>query len=201
MKAGRHLNGRILRTAGLVLCVVVAPAAEAGQGAAPQAPAARSEPAEAANLPFAFEGPPPPLPPAVIARDGSGRVTVRAVRLTSPLQIDGRLDEAIYTTVPPMSDFIQVEPAGGEPATEQTEVWVTFDGDHVYVALRCRDSHPERMVANEMRRDNNNMFRTSMSASSSIRFTTGKTRFTLPPRRLAVGGTARSPTKSSTTAT
>jgi len=158
VKAGRHLNGRILRTAGLVLCVVVAPAAEAGQGAAPQAPAARSEPAEAANLPFAFEGPPPPLPPAVIARDGSGRVTVRAVRLTSPLQIDGRLDEAIYTTVPPMSDFIQVEPAGGEPATEQTEAWVTFDNDQVYIGLRCRDSHPERMVANEMRRDNNNMF-------------------------------------------
>ena len=35
---------------------------------------------------------------------------------------------------------------------------MTFDSDHVYVSLRCRDSHPERMVANEMRRDNNNMF-------------------------------------------
>jgi hypothetical protein len=142
-----------------MFCAIVAPPGEAGQNAAaPQPPAARSELAETAELPFAFDGPPPPLPPAVIARDGSGRVTVRAVRLTTPLQIDGHLDEAIYSTVPPMSEFVQVEPAGGEPATEQTEAWVTFDSDHVYVALRCRDSHPERMVANEMRRDNNNMF-------------------------------------------
>jgi hypothetical protein len=152
------LNARVhFCAAGLLFCAMVAPAGEAGQGAA--APAL-SEPRALshADLPFPFDGPPPPAPPAVIARDGSGRVTVRAVRLTTPLHIDGQLDEAIYTTVPPMSEFIQVEPAGGEAATEQTEAWVTFDTDHVYVALRCRDSHPERMVANEMRRDNNNMF-------------------------------------------
>ena len=87
------------------------------------------------TLPFAFDGPPPPAPPAVIARDASDRVTVRAVRLTAPLRLDGQLDEAVYTSVPPMSDFIQVEPQGGSPATEQTEVWVSFDDDHVYVVV------------------------------------------------------------------
>jgi hypothetical protein len=139
--------------AGLLLCAITAHSSEAAQSAP-----TRSESAEPAPLPFAFEGPPPPAPPAVIARDESGRVTVRAVRLTAPLRIDGHLDEEIYATVPAMSDFIQVDPDGGAPATEQTEAWVTFDSDHVYVALRCLDSHPERMVANEMRRDNNNMF-------------------------------------------
>jgi hypothetical protein len=143
----------------LLCAFVVIRSGEAGQNAtAPQAPPARIDSAEPTALPFAFDGPPPPAPPAVIARDGSDRVTVRAVRLTSPLRIDGHLDEAVYTNVPPMSDFIQVEPNGGAPATEQTEAWVAFDSDHIYVALRCRDSHPERMVANEMRRDNNNMF-------------------------------------------
>jgi hypothetical protein len=42
----------------------------------------------------------------VISRDGSGRATVRAVRLTAPLRVDGSLDEDVYTTVPSISDFI-----------------------------------------------------------------------------------------------
>ena len=58
-----------------------------------------------------------------------------------------------------MSDFIQQEPNDGEPATEQTDAWVLFDRENVYIAARCWDSHPERMVANEMRRDNSNIFR------------------------------------------
>ncbi len=110
------------------------------------------------DLPFTYDGPPPPALPTAIARDESGRVTVRAVRLEAPLRLDGQLDEAVYTTVQPMSDFIQVEPQGGSPATEQTDAWVMFDDDHVYVAIRCRDSQPERMVANEMRRDSNNIY-------------------------------------------
>ena len=66
--------------------------------------------------------PPPPVPPAVIARDASGRATVRAERVAEPLRIDGRLDEAVYARVPPMSDFIQNEPDEGAPANERTDV-------------------------------------------------------------------------------
>ena len=107
---------------------------------------------------LAIDGPPPPAAPEVIARDASGRATIRAIRLTEPIRLDGQLDEAIYTTFVPMSGFIQVEPQGGALATEQTEAWVMFDADQVFVGIRCRDSHPERMVANEMRRDNNNIY-------------------------------------------
>ena len=57
-----------------------------------------------------------------------------------------------------MSDFIQKEPREGSAATEKTEVWLFFDDDNVYVSFRCWESQPERMVANEMRRDNNNIF-------------------------------------------
>ena len=69
-------------------------------------------------------------------------------------RIDGALDEALYRDVAPMSDFIQIEPDDGAPATEQTEVWIAFDDDNVYVSFRCWDSDPDRLVANEMRRDN-----------------------------------------------
>jgi len=101
-------------------------------------------------------GPSPPVPPAVVSRDASGRATVRAVRITTPIRIDGALDEPLYSTVQAISDFIQQEPQEGEPATEKTELWVAFDEDNVYVAFRCWESEPDRVVANEMRRDGSN---------------------------------------------
>ena len=82
-------------------------------------------------------------------------MTLRAVRLAAPLAIDGVLDERFYRDVPPLSDFVQVEPVEGAPATEQTEIWLAFDDDNVYVSGRCRDSAPEsQWVVNELRRDN-----------------------------------------------
>jgi hypothetical protein len=105
-----------------------------------------------------IDGPPPPVPPAVMTRDPSGRVTMRAIRLDEPLRLDGQLDERVYQTIAPVTDFIQQEPTEGAPATEQTEVWVLFDGETVYVAARCWDSRPDQTVANEMRRDSYGMY-------------------------------------------
>ena len=99
-------------------------------------------------------GPRTPVPPATIARDGSGGVTVRAQRVITPLELDGRLDEVVYTDVPPMSGFIQVEPQVGALAIEQTEVWLFFDDTQVYVTIRAWDSAPDQLVATEGRRDN-----------------------------------------------
>ncbi|MGE0394523.1 MAG: DUF5916 domain-containing protein, partial [Vicinamibacterales bacterium] len=94
-----------------------------------------------------------PSDPPVLARDAAGRTTLRAVRLRAPIRLDGRLDEAVYGEVPPISDFIQAEPLNGPPATQKTEVWILFDDDAIYVNARCWEEHPERMVADEMRRD------------------------------------------------
>jgi Domain of unknown function (DUF5916) len=109
------------------------------------------------ELPANFDGPPVPVAPATMSRNAEGRATLRAVRLTEPLGLDGELSEGLYATVKPISDFIQVEPRGGAPATEKTEVWVTFDDNYVYVSFRCWESQPERLIANEMRRDNTNL--------------------------------------------
>jgi hypothetical protein len=94
---------------------------------------------------------------AAVSRDGSGGVTVRAIHVPDGIRIDGRLDEEIYLTTQPISDFIQQEPDEGRPATERTEAWVFFDDRHVYVAARCWDTRPDRRVANEMRRDTNQL--------------------------------------------
>ena len=112
----------------------------------------------ASVLGVALDGPPPPVPPEVVSRDAQGRVTMRAVRLEEGLVLDGRLDERVYATVPAASEFVQQEPHEGELATEQTEVWVFYDNERVYVAARCWDSQPDRIVANEMRRDSVNIW-------------------------------------------
>ena len=102
------------------------------------------------------DAPPEPIAPEVITRDAEGHATVRAVRLSQPLRIDGALDEALYRDVPSMSNFIQVEPQAGQAATERTETWVSFDDDYVYVSFKAWDSQMESLIATEMRRDSPN---------------------------------------------
>ncbi len=51
------------------------------------------------------------------------------------------------------SAFIQQEPNEGEPATERTEVWFLVDESHLYIAVVCHDSEPDRLVVTQSRRD------------------------------------------------
>ena len=92
----------------------------------------------------------------VITRDAEGHATVRAVRLSQPLRVDGRLDDEVYQTIPPITDFIQTLPRNNAEPTERTEAWVMFDNEYIYAAARCWDSAPpSKWTANEMRRDAN----------------------------------------------
>ena len=100
-----------------------------------------------------LDGPAPPVPPAIVARDTDGRVVVRATRVAAPIVLDGHLDEAAYAEGASIGDFVQQEPTEGEAATEKTDVWILFDDRNIHVSARCWDSHPELEVANEMRRD------------------------------------------------
>ncbi len=101
----------------------------------------------------AVDGPAPPAAPATLARDATGRATVRSVRLTGPWRLDGVLDEPIYAEVPPIDGFIQQLPEAGVPPTEETDAWVFHDENNLYVAARLWDSEPDGLIANEMQRD------------------------------------------------
>jgi hypothetical protein len=136
----------LLRTC-LVVCVLAAPAAAAQD---------------------TDGGAPSPNGP-VVTRDAEGRVTVRAVRIHTPPRIDAILDEAVYQTLEPITNFIQQEPNEGEIATERTLVWLMFDDRNIYIAARCYDSQPSRIMANDMRRDGRNV---SQNDNFSIVFDT-----------------------------
>ncbi len=140
-----HLTLRLSTFVAATL-LTCAPLATAGQ-AARQTPAAPTETA-------VIKGPPAPIAPAVQTRDEQGRTTVRAFRLTAPLTFDGKLDEPIYQTIAPITGFFQTLPSNGKPATENTDVWVLFDGTDIYVAARCWQKDVEHtLVANDLRRD------------------------------------------------
>jgi len=89
----------------------------------------------------------------IVVRGADGAVTVRVTRVSQPLALDGELKEEIYARVPAIDGFLQQEPNEGEPATEQTQVWLFYDDRNIYVSARLHDSEPEREIITEMRRD------------------------------------------------
>ncbi len=77
-----------------------------------------------------------------------------STRLTpSPPRIDGRLDDEAWRLAEPVKGLFQREPIEGVPETERTVIRVLHDEKRIYVAFRCFDSEPDRVVANRMQRD------------------------------------------------
>ena len=78
---------------------------------------------------------------------------VRAVRVTTPIVIDGRLDEAAWELAQPASHFTQWEPNSGMPASDETEVRFLYDDNNLYIGVRCFDRDPGHLTVNELRKD------------------------------------------------
>ena len=105
-----------------------------------------------------IDGPPRPVAPDVITRNAAGQATIRAIKLASPLKVDGQLDEEIYARERPFGGLIQVAPRYNETMTERSDVWITYDDKFIYVTCRCWDSAPpDEWIANELRRDTNGL--------------------------------------------
>jgi hypothetical protein len=110
------------------------------------------------SVPAAARAVTEPVPPAVMARDADGSVTIRAIRLVEPITVDGRLDDPLYRDTLPIDEFVQQEPREGAPASEKTEVWVAYDDQAIYVGARLWESDPSRRVMSDMRRDASNLY-------------------------------------------
>jgi hypothetical protein len=66
--------------------------------------------------------------------------TVKAVARGVPVELDGDLDEAVWSTAPAATGFTQQDPHEGQPATQGTEVRFAYDADALYIGARMRDS-------------------------------------------------------------
>ena len=67
--------------------------------------------------------------------------------------IDGRVNEAIWQSVQPISSFTQQDPIEGAPASEKTEVRVIVGKGNVYVSIVAFDSDPSKIIVSQARRD------------------------------------------------
>jgi hypothetical protein len=80
---------------------------------------------------------------------------MEAVRMaeTERIALDGLLDEGVWTRAVPATNFIQIDPDNGQPATEQTEVRFVYDADILYMGVTLFDSEPDRLIHYQMGRD------------------------------------------------
>ena len=65
-----------------------------------------------------------------------------AIRLNTPISIDGVLDEPSWSEAPPISDFFQTLPFEGASVSERTEVRLVYDDDAIYVGAVLDDRSP-----------------------------------------------------------
>ena len=84
---------------------------------------------------------------------GTVPATATAIEVTESPRVDGRLDEAVWRQAAAMTDFTQRLPSDGQPASEQTEVRVLFDGQAIYVGVWAFDSQADAITYGERIRD------------------------------------------------
>src|SRR3954453_23429376 len=92
---------------------------------------------------------------AVAANDRPATMTIEAVAIpiTSPIVLDGKLNEEIWQQAPAIVDFVQRDPDEGRPPTMRTEARVAYDETALYVAVRAYDTDAAKIVGILTRRD------------------------------------------------
>ncbi len=82
--------------------------------------------------------------------------SIEAVFADDAPRVDGRLDDAIWSRVPAMSDFVQRWPNEGAEPTEQSWAKVAYDRDFLYFAFQFSDKEPHLIRAKNMERGGRN---------------------------------------------
>ena len=80
-------------------------------------------------------------------------LSAEALRVDRAPKLDGTLDDQVWQSAKPITDFRQREPQEGEPATEKTEVRILYTRHAVYFGIQCFDSEASKIIATELRRD------------------------------------------------
>ncbi|MGQ0815347.1 MAG: DUF5916 domain-containing protein [Gemmatimonadota bacterium] len=139
------MSQHTLMRSGLLLLMAALPAA----AQAPQAAISRTT-SGASATPHQVESTPPSSSP-----DHDRRAPrAAAAKRTAAINLDGRLDEAFWQTVPVIAELHQYRPIEGTAPTFRTEVRVAYDEEAIFVAARMFDDEPAKIVGRLSRRDN-----------------------------------------------
>src|SRR5689334_21663179 len=81
-------------------------------------------------------------------------IAAEPLALDEAMSLDGSLDEAVWQRAQVATDFVQMDPDNGQPATEQTEFRIAFDANNLYIGVICHDSEAgTRLTRYQKRRD------------------------------------------------
>ena len=83
----------------------------------------------------------------------SERPAYRVERATSPITIDGVLDEAAWQDAAVVDVKYETRPKENLPPDVKTETLLTYDGNHLYVGFRAHDPEPSAIRAHLLDRD------------------------------------------------
>src|SRR6188768_601768 len=75
------------------------------------------------------------------------RPALRATPLTTPIRLDGRLDEPPWRTADSISGLTQVEPREGAPTTGRTIIQVLVNEHELVIGVRADDPDPGAITA------------------------------------------------------
>ena len=69
--------------------------------------------------------------------------SMSAYYITAPINIDGVLDEEVYSLAQPATDFMQIQPYNGKPSFQPSEIRILYDQTAIYVGAMLYDSAPD----------------------------------------------------------
>ena len=76
------------------------------------------------------------------------RKSIHIARVSNPLiKVNGELNEPVWNSVQPITEFIQTQPDLGQPVSERTDVRIFYDEKNIYFGFWCFDREPGKIVA------------------------------------------------------
>ncbi|HZW59238.1 MAG TPA: DUF5916 domain-containing protein, partial [Woeseiaceae bacterium] len=82
------------------------------------------------------------------------RPVAHAFRLSAPPTLDGRVQgDPAWAGVTPTSGFSQIQPLEGQPASQETEVYIAYTDSALYLGVIAYDDDPSAIIVTDSRRD------------------------------------------------
>ena len=86
--------------------------------------------------------------------DTKKRPSVDITGLETAPTLDGEvINDPIWQSITPLGGLTQTQPNSGQPASEKTEIRITYDESTFYLSVVCYDSNPELLIVSDARRD------------------------------------------------
>jgi hypothetical protein len=82
-----------------------------------------------------------------------GKKSLEAIRISTPPKIDGILDDECWQNAEVATDFYQLEPYNGNPASFNSEVKFVYDDQAIYVGAMMYDPNPDSIFTELSERD------------------------------------------------